>query len=87
MRFAGRKRQPDVDVLEAEVLVDREREPVERGDFALDLVRRAEDVPVVLREGAHAHDAVQGAGGFVAVAETELAVAQRQLAIAAADPS
>ena len=48
-----------------------------------DLVLGAEDVAVVLREAAHAHDAVQRAGRLVAVARAELAVAQRQVAVAA----
>ena len=47
-----------------------------------DLVFGAEDVAIVLRETAHAHDAVQAAGGLVAVAGAELAVAQRQVAVA-----
>ena len=37
---------------------------------------------VVLRESTHAHDAVQAAAGLVAVAVAELAVAQRQVAVA-----
>src|SRR5439155_19911727 len=77
------KRQPDGDVLEAEILVDAERKPIECSDLGLDLLRTAEDVPVILRKGAYAHDAMQGARGFVAVAEAELAIAQRQLAVAA----
>jgi len=40
-------------------------------------------VGVVLREGAHAHDAVQGARRLEAVARAHLGHAQRQLAIAA----
>src|SRR5439155_1745587 len=77
------KRQPDRNILEPEVLVDRERQAIERSDLRLDIVRGAEDVAVVLDERAYPHDAVQRAGGLVAVAEAELAVAQRQLAIAA----
>ena len=79
----GAKRKPDADVLETEILVDRERQAIEGGDFRFDLLRSAEDVPVVLGEGAHAHDAVQRSRSLVAVAETELAVTQRQIAIAA----
>jgi hypothetical protein len=37
---------------------------------------------VVLREAAHPHDAVQPARRLVAVALAELAVAQRQVAVA-----
>jgi hypothetical protein len=40
-------------------------------------------VAVVLREAAHAHEAVQRARGLVAVAGAEFAVAQRQVAVAA----
>src|SRR5262249_14848288 len=63
--------------------VDRQRKAIERGDLGLDLVWRAEDMAVVLDEAAHAHDAVQCAGGLVAVAEPELAIAKRQIAVAA----
>ena len=48
-----------------------------------DLVLGAEDVAVVLREAAHAHDPVQRAARLVAVALAELAVADRQVAVAA----
>ena len=47
----------------------------------LDLVLGAEDMRVVLGEGAHAHDAVQRARRLVAVAGAELGHAQRQVAI------
>jgi glyoxylase-like metal-dependent hydrolase (beta-lactamase superfamily II) len=55
---------------------------VKASHFHLDHVLGAEDVAVVLRETAHPHDAVQATGGLVAVAGAELAVAQRQVAIA-----
>ena len=45
------------------------------------LLRHAEDMRVVLREAAHAHDAVQRAGRLVAVARAELGHADRQIAI------
>src|SRR3546814_11939732 len=48
----------------------------------LDLVLGAEDVRVVLGEGAHPHDAVQRARRFVAEAGAELRQPQRQVAIA-----
>ena len=62
--------------------VDRQRLQVERADFFLDLGFGAEHVAVVLSEAAHAQDAVQRAGGLVAVAGAELAVADRQVAVA-----
>ena len=54
-----------------------------RRDFRLNLLLGAEDMAVVLRERADAHDTVQRARGLVARAHAELAVAQRQLAVAA----
>ena len=48
-----------------------------------DLVRSAEDVRIVLREGAHPHQPVQRARGLIAMHLAELREAQRQLAIAA----
>ena len=56
------------DLMEAEVGVDLAYQCIECGDFGLYLVFGTEDVAVVLGEAAYAHDAVQGAGGFVAVA-------------------
>mmetsp|Transcript_37514 Transcript_37514/g.87440 ORF Transcript_37514/g.87440 Transcript_37514/m.87440 type:complete len:538 (+) Transcript_37514:6674-8287(+) len=76
------RRQLVDDVREAEVLVDLLQQRREGRDFALDLIFGAEDVAVVLREAAHAHDAVQAARGFVAVALAEFAVTQRQVAVA-----
>ena len=46
------------------------------------LLGRTEDVAVVLGEAAHAQDAVQRPGRLVAVAAAELAVADRQVAVA-----
>ena len=45
--------------------------------------RRMQDVRIVLDEAAHPHDAVQCAGGLVAVAAAELGQPQRQFAVAA----
>ena len=80
--LVGSQRDLDHDVGEAEVAVDGERQLVERDALALDLLFRAEDVAVILRECAHAHDPVQRAGGLVAMARAEFAVAQRQVAVA-----
>jgi hypothetical protein len=51
--------------------------------LALQLVGRAEEVRVVLREAAHAREAVQRAAAFEAVDGAELGVAQRQIAVRA----
>ena len=61
--------------------MDLEGSLMKRDRLALDLVLAAEDVRVVLREGAHAHQAVQRARRLVAVARAELGHAQRQVAI------
>lgn len=71
------------DFREAEVLVDLLHETRVVFAFLENLIFRAEDVAVVLREGANAHHAVQRAGRFVAVALTEFAVAKRQIAVGA----
>ena len=44
---------------------------------------RHEDVRIVLREAAHAHQAVQRAGHLVAVHQTQLAHAHGQIAVGA----
>src|SRR2546427_1437739 len=72
----------DLDLVEAEVLVNRQRLLVEGRHFRLDLVFRAEHVAVVLGEATHAQDAVQRAGRLVAVAGTKLTIADRQVAVA-----
>jgi len=69
-------------VLEAEVAVDRPEEADEAAGLGGDLVLRTEDVRVVLDEGAQAHEAVQGARGFVAVAAAELRHPEREVAVA-----
>ena len=76
-------RELDLHIVEAEVLVDIEDQPRDRHRFGRDLVGRDEDVRVVLREGAHAHQAVQRARRLVAMHLAELREAQRQVAIAA----
>ena len=50
-------------------------------DLVLDLVRGHEDVGVVLREAAHAHQTVQRAGQLVTVHQTQLAAAHGQVAV------
>ena len=61
--------------------VDGELQAVD--DFVFDLLRRAEDVGVVLGEAAHADQAVQHAGALVAVDRAQLAQPHRQVAVAA----
>ena len=63
------------DVGKAEVGIHLLQQGAEGADFGLYLVFGAEDVTVVLREGAHAHDAVQAARWLVAVAGAEFTVA------------
>ena len=82
MRFSGRSASLTSMFVEAEVVVHFHRLRVEGRHFRLDLLFGAEDVAVVLGEAAHAHDAVQRARRLVAVALAELAVAQRQVAVA-----
>jgi hypothetical protein len=67
---------------EAEVRIDALQQRRVGDALVEDMVLGAEDVAVVLREGPHPHDAVQPAGGLVAVALAELSVAQRQVAVA-----
>ena len=52
-------------------------------DLVLELLRRAVDVGVVLREVAHAEEAVQDAAHLVAVHLAELGDAHRQVAVGA----
>src|SRR5579875_3044496 len=51
-------------------------------DLAFDLFGRAEDMRVVLREAAHAQQAVHGARTFITINISELGVALRQIAVA-----
>src|SRR3546814_8425274 len=53
------------------ICIYRHRLAMERGDFRFDLIRRAEDMTIVLGERAHPHDAVQCAGRLVAMARSE----------------
>ena len=51
-------------------------------DFVFDLLGCAEDVRVILREAAHAEQAVEHAGALIAVDRAQLAQAHRQIAVA-----
>ena len=68
----GPGRELDEDVLEAEVLVDRQHQIVDLEAFLHDLIFGEEDVRVVLREVAHAQHAVQRARRLVAMHLAEL---------------
>src|SRR6266853_71520 len=80
--FRRARRELVDDLGEAEVCVGLLQQHRKHRDLRLDLLLGAEDVAVVLSEGADAHDAVQGTRGLVARAHAEFAVAQRQIAIA-----
>ena len=81
-RSSGRSARRTRTSVKPQIGVDRDQQLEEGGTLRLDLVLGAEDMGVVLGEGAHPHDAVQGARRLVAVAGAELRHAQRQIAIA-----
>ena len=66
---------------DVEVLVGLEDEVADISDFALDLLRSAEQVSVVLAEMTAALDALQGAGGLIAEVVCDLADAHGQVAV------
>ncbi|VUX08345.1 Uncharacterised protein [Faecalibacterium prausnitzii] len=66
---------------DVEVLVGLEDEVADISDFALDLLRSAEQVSVVLAEVTAALDALQGAGGLIAEVVCDLADAHGQVAV------
>ncbi len=70
------------DVVEAEVAVDVEQQPAYMAGLGGDLVFGAEDVSIVLRESAHAHQAVQSARRLEAMYFAELRYAIRQVSVA-----
>ena len=78
----GRKLHREV-ALEAEVGVGRQDQVVDLEALLRHLLLGAEDVGVVLREGAHPHQPVQRARRLVAVHDAELGHAQRQVAVRA----
>ena len=75
------QRQHAAVVGDAEVAIDVEDQIADRGDLVLDLLRRTEQVRVVLAEVAAALDALEGAGGLIAEVVRDLADAQGQLAV------
>ena len=70
--------------LEAEDLVQEEPEVEAADDLVLDLLLGAEDVGVVLGEGAHPQQAVQHPAGLVAVDQAGLRVPDRKVPVGAA---
>ena len=81
--FAGRRRELDRHLVEAEHAVDLADATDHAHHLGLDLVLGAEDVGVVLAERAHARQAGDDAAPLVAVQAPELGEAQRQLAVRA----
>ena len=81
MRFSGRSENLIDDVGEAEILVDRQDEVVDRQRLGGDLLLGDEHVGVVLREGAHAHQPMQRAGRLEAMHLAELAELVGQVAV------
>src|SRR6266478_7660638 len=73
----------DLDVVEAEIAIDRQQQLAAADRLGSYLVLGAEDVRIVLDEAAHPHQPVQGARRLVAVAAAEFGEPQRQFAIAA----
>ena len=77
----GTCRQLDHDLLEAEVLIDRQDQVVDLQALCSKLLLGAEDVRIVLRKAANAHQPVQCAGGLVAMDGPEFGKAYRKFAI------
>ena len=80
--LGGPVRELHMDALEPEVRIDFAEQVAERHCLAVDLVWRAENVRVVLRERTYTHEPMQSATGLVAVARAELRHTQGQVAIA-----
>ena len=70
------------DVFKAEGVIDLTHDAGKFHAFRENLIFRAEDVTVVLREASHTHHAVKRPRGFVAVALTEFTQAHRKIAVA-----
>jgi hypothetical protein len=77
----GARLDRHLDVLEAEHAVDLVRHRDEGVELLLELVRRAVDVRVVLRERTHAREPLQRARRLEAMEAAEVGVADRQVAI------
>ncbi len=69
--YFGSVCEDDFYIFESEVFIDGEEEVTEEGSFLGDMVFCTEDVGVILGEGAHPHDSVEGTCGFISVAGAE----------------
>ena len=76
---AGRELHDDL--VETEIGIGREDQVVDLQALLGHLIFRAEDMRIVLREAAHAHQAMHRARRLVAMHGAELRKAQRQIAI------
>ena len=81
--FRGARRQISLHILESEALPHIHAEAEDFADFVFDLFRRADDVGIVLREAADAHQAVQHAGLLIAVNRAKLGPAGGQFTVGA----
>src|SRR5215469_1357344 len=70
-----------VELIEAERLQDRERKLHAANYFALNLLRRAEDMGIILRESAYPEQTVHNPRPFIAIHGSQLAVAGRQVPV------
>ena len=69
-------------VLKAKGLVDELAQFIHADDLILHVLLCHVQVGVILREAAHAHQAMQGAGFFMPVHNAQLTVAHGQVAVA-----
>src|SRR5437868_1485335 len=83
VRLAALDRQLELDFLETEGFKHLDHEVHAVADLSANLFGRAEQVRVVNREAAHAHQAVERARQFGAIDRAHLAVTLRQVAITA----
>ncbi len=77
----GARAQEILEAREAECVHEPQRLVDRLLELALQLLGRAEEVRVVLREAAHARETVERSAELEAVHRAELAVAQRQIAV------
>ena len=80
-RFCGFRRQIGFDFLELESLPDVETEVENFHDLAFNLFRRADDVCIVLRKAADAHESVEHSALLIAVDGSEFRPAAGQFAV------
>ena len=80
--FGARRELHRQIAVETEIGIGRKDQFVDLEALVGELLLGAEDVRVVLREAAHAHQAVHGARRLVAMDHAELGEPQRQVAVA-----